>query len=520
MGDDAASRSGAGATGLHTTDLTGRLADIGRRLDFETVAQQIVDAVVEVTDFKVATLTVREGDRCRRLATAGLDDGRIGMTTPYDHWSDLLQDEWRRGANSYLIPPEAPAQWADVPDIEASDDPNAWTADHGLVLPLQDYSDEIIGFIAVDEPRSRLLPDDATVDRLEAFAREAQAAFINAHLYAVARREADTMAQLFDVAKAMAHTADLDQVVPRIVQAMENRFDALVISVGRVTDDEIEVRVRRRGNDQLESFRTKVDGATADLHDELMAAGIIVINDLDDRPELMEYMTPGTNALLLAGSRTEDRRAVTLSVSSDRTGAFDAGDASFLGGLLDITTVAMRNADLYEEVRFAAERDALTGLRNRRMFWSTVTAMLERVGPDHPVCLAVVDIDDFKLLNDQYGHDTGDRVLVHVAGRLDAGVRETDAVFRIGGEEFVLVLPGATGEGAVAAIARIRESVKRTRLDLPGVTLSAGVAEATTSDMNADRLFAEADAALYDAKRAGKDRVSLRPHVVDPLDGV
>ena len=487
-----------------------RAAGLGPGLDFQPVAQEIVDSVIEVTDFKVATITVREGDRCRRLATAGLADGRIGITTPFEHWAVLLQDEWRRGANSYLVPPEAPARWADVPDLAPSDDPNAWTADHGLVLPLRDYDEAIVGFIAVDEPRSGMLPDDTTIEQLEAFARQAVASFVNARLYALARRQADTMAELFNVAKTMATTADLDQVVPRIIAAMLNRYDAMQVTVGRVIGDEIEIRVHGPATgDEAETRLVRLGGAVLQLRDDLERSGTIVINDVSQRPEVEAWLTPGTAALLVAGVHDDDHRIVTLSVSSDRAAAFDSEDEAFLRGLLDITVVAMRNADLYQEARFAAERDALTGLRNRRMFWSTVQSVLTAAAEDHPVTLAVVDIDDFKQHNDVFGHDAGDRALLHVAARLESAVRETDTVFRIGGEEFVLVLPGTSASGAVVALDRIRDAVGRTRLELDTVTISAGVATATSPAITGDELFAAADRALYKAKRAGKDRVEV-----------
>jgi diguanylate cyclase (GGDEF)-like protein len=143
------------------------------------------------------------------------------------------------------------------------------------------------------------------------------------------------------------------------------------------------------------------------------------------------------------------------------------------------------------------------------MFWTTVEAMVAAADHASPMCLAVVDIDDFKRLNDAYGHDIGDRALCHVAKRLGSGVRETDAVFRIGGEEFVVAMPDTRHEEAVDALERIRASVKRTRMaDLPPVTISAGVAvTASSSATTAEALFAIADAALYKAKRAGKNRV-------------
>ena len=491
-------------------ELVDRAAAIAARLDFESVAQQIVDAVVEVTDFRVATITVREGVRCRRLATAGLADGRIGMTTPLEHWSVLLNEEWRVGSASYLVPPEAPARWADVPDLAPSDIPNAWTADHGLVLPLKDPAGEIIGFVAVDEPRSGLLPDEPTIERLEAFAREAQAAFVNAHLYAAARRQADAMEQLFEVAKAMATTADLQQVMPPILHAMNKRFEAVRVVVGRLLDDHFDMRLMGRLPDGgIETAQTQLAGPLQLMGEELRVNRTLVVNDLHDRPDLQPFLVPEARALLAAGAVDEDERVVALAVLSDRAGAFDAQDEAFLRGLLDITIVAMRNADLYEEVRAAAERDALTGLRNRRVFWTLVESTLARATQDQPVCLAVVDIDDFKQLNDAHGHDAGDRALIHVAMRLEAGARETDAVFRIGGDEFVVVLPGANAEGAAVALERIRGSIGRTRLDLPEVSVSVGLAVAASPDVTGDDLFAQADAALFRAKRAGKSRIEM-----------
>ena len=490
-------------------------ADFSAALDFSAVAQRLVNMVVTTTDFTVATITVREGDRCRRLATAGLADGRIGMTTSYEHWAELLKDEWRCGAVSYLIPPEAPARWADTPQIEPIDAPDAWTAEHGLILPLRDHRDEVIGFIGVDQPRSGLLPDAPTVERLEAFAREAQARFLNAHLYAKARRQADTMTQLFEVAKTMATTSDLDEVIPGILQAMANRYDAREVMVGRVAGRDLQMWISERAvAGGVESRGVLLDEPLLGLVEQLRRDGLILINDLAEHGELAGRLTAGTGALLAAGAAgDDDGNMVVLAVTSSGNAAFDTQDGAFLAGLLDITLVAMRNARLYEEARSAADRDPLTGLRNRRLFWPTVQHMLGDASEEHPVALAVVDIDDFKRLNDTFGHDVGDRALRHVAMRLEAGVRETDAVFRIGGEEFVLVMPGSDLDGAVIALDRIRASIGRSRLDIPDVSASAGVAVASASSVTGDELFAAADAALFRAKRAGKNRVATAPEM-------
>ncbi|MBA3621087.1 MAG: sensor domain-containing diguanylate cyclase [Euzebyales bacterium] len=484
-------------------------ADISRRLDFETVAQRIVDAVIEVTDFAVATVTVREGGRCRRVATAGLVDGRIGMTTPLENWTVLLEPEWMVGTVSYLIPPEAPAEWADIPDIPSSDEPDAWTAEHGLIVKLLDDDASIIGFLAVDEPRSGRLPAPATVETLEVFALQAQVAFANARLYRVAQHQAQTMAKLFDVAKMMASTPEFSQVVPSIVRAVQERMDTVEVRVARLYGDTLLVHHTDSDRAGLVLREEPVTSPLLALADEIAAAGCLVINDLSTHAELTHRLHPRARSVLIAGKQDAGKLFMALTVTSDQEGAFSTDDRDFLRGLADITAVAMRNADLYEEVRFAAERDALTGLRNRRVFWVKLRLALEQATGDRPVALAVIDIDDFKSVNDQHGHDVGDRTLVHVAGRLEGGVRETDSVFRIGGEEFVILLPDTDPRGARMVLERVRESVKRSRLDLPVVTISAGVAVAPLDAATADELFTAADAALYRGKRAGKDRVEV-----------
>jgi diguanylate cyclase (GGDEF)-like protein len=134
---------------------------------------------------------------------------------------------------------------------------------------------------------------------------------------------------------------------------------------------------------------------------------------------------------------------------------------------------------------------------------------LADAAPGTPVSMAMVDVDDFKAINDRWGHAVGDRALIHVAARLEAGSRETDTVFRIGGEEFVVVMPGTTPIAAAAVMQRAAEAVKRTRLDLPSLSISAGIACAPGTAGSAEDLFRVADEALYEAKRSGKDRVVL-----------
>ncbi len=157
--------------------------------------------------------------------------------------------------------------------------------------------------------------------------------------------------------------------------------------------------------------------------------------------------------------------------------------------------------------------DGLTRLHNHRHFQDRYQSEARRsVRTGHPLCLILIDIDDFKRLNDQYGHSAGDRVLAAAARVMENQVRETDYIARYGGEEFAVLLPETTLEGAEALAEKLRLAVGSTPMELgPGgastrVTISLGAA---AFDGDASRTFDAADRALYAAKDAGKDCVIL-----------
>jgi diguanylate cyclase (GGDEF)-like protein len=123
----------------------------------------------------------------------------------------------------------------------------------------------------------------------------------------------------------------------------------------------------------------------------------------------------------------------------------------------------------------------------------------------HPVALILLDLDHFKQINDTFGHMTGDAVLRDVADAIVAGTKGFDVAARLGGDEFVLLLPGCRREDAVGVADRVRTEITR-RTSLAAVTISAGVATMPDNAVDGERLVSAADAALYDAKRTGRDR--------------
>lgn len=164
---------------------------------------------------------------------------------------------------------------------------------------------------------------------------------------------------------------------------------------------------------------------------------------------------------------------------------------------------------LIAELERLAIRDELTGLYNYRHFQGQLRAEVQRALRYHrPLSLAVIDADHFKSINDTLGHAEGDRVLAGIARIVVAKIRATDTAFRYGGEEFSVILPETTGDQALGVAERVRQGIEGAGLVAGrSMTVSAGVTEFCPTE-EADGLLRRADAALYLAKRAGRNRVA------------
>jgi diguanylate cyclase (GGDEF)-like protein len=207
-----------------------------------------------------------------------------------------------------------------------------------------------------------------------------------------------------------------------------------------------------------------------------------------------------------------------LTIGRTRDGAdFSELEIEGLQLLARHAALAVANAFLHADVGELAIRDALTGLYNRRHFDEALEHVLarhrrQRLGGSRPVSAIMFDLDRFGAFNKEHGHHVGDAVLRAFAEVLRSRFRESDLVARVGGEEFVVVLEGATRDEAVVAADEVREllAARRVRGDDGTelqVTVSAGCAELDPADASREGLLRTADVGMFMAKRAGRDRV-------------
>jgi diguanylate cyclase (GGDEF)-like protein len=175
-----------------------------------------------------------------------------------------------------------------------------------------------------------------------------------------------------------------------------------------------------------------------------------------------------------------------------------------LAGVAAQSATALDNARLIETMAHQASTDNLTGLLGHRAFHEALGGALE----SERFTLATIDIDDFKRVNDSHGHPVGDEALCHVAEALRANVRGEDRVFRVGGEEFAVLMPGLSAADALPVAERLRQAVAATEFETP-LRISIGLASWPADAQDREELLRRADEALYAAKRGGKDRTVL-----------
>jgi diguanylate cyclase (GGDEF)-like protein len=294
--------------------------------------------------------------------------------------------------------------------------------------------------------------------------------------------------------------AGLDRVgVLEIV--VQTAVEGVSAAAGRATmrgpDDRLQ-EVARTG--EPESFRRALHAAEAAVID----AG-----------QVAEIQVGGASALAAPLGATESGDQVIGIVSVARGDhAFTAAERELFAYLTNQASVSVENVDLHETVQRQAVTDELTGLFNHRRFQEVIAAEVERARRyGQEMGLIMLDIDNFKQVNDMHGHLQGDLVLREVARVLRQSSREIDEPARYGGEEMAVALPQTDLEGAFQFAERVRHAVEDLALPLPGgegtlkVTASFGVASlATAEHADKDALVAAADRALYEAKRTGKNR--------------
>ncbi|MFL5959880.1 MAG: diguanylate cyclase domain-containing protein [Gaiellaceae bacterium] len=490
---------------------------IGESLGYGTVAVNLYRPSWD--DFEVTTVYGNEEARAALL----------GNSRPGDDWTVLLSDRFeRRGA--YVVPSGA-VDWSSlgpsyVPQGERASDPGAWDPEDALFVAMRDQQGRLLGIISVDEPLSGRRPSDEELDVLVALADHAALALEAAREGAESSRHQRALEELLAVSSRITGETSNAEILRRVCTGIRDALDFRNVCAALVDTETGAVVPQATAGWQLEELQQRAFVSVAQLEplldDAFLREGCYLLTNEQARERLESEvevypsqlngrgpwawnrhwlivpLRDGRGALL--GIIWVDNPSDRLLPSADRLQALRifANDAS----------AALVSGRHLGQLRFLADHDPLTRLLNRRAFVSRLDGEVARVRRyGRSFGLVIADLDDFKQLNDHYGHATGDEALVAFANVLVESLRKPDDAFRVGGDEFAAILAEASEEDARRVVGRAETLLGELSAGgkpwTAGLSASFGCAACPQDAADAQTLFRLADEAQYDAKRNG-----------------
>ncbi len=349
---------------------------------------------------------------------------------------------------------------------------------------------------------------------ISAYAQQLSVNASNASFYEEQRRAHDELQVLYEAAKAVSGTLELRTVLDSLVSVTCRAFDYEEGTLFMVDAESGDLTVEAAYGFQESVLGTHFPAGAGIVGWVARTGTPVLVDDVrtDSRYRQVDERTRSELAVPLIA---EGKVLGVFNVENSRLAAFGQRDLRLLTTLASYAVVAIQNARLYEQAQRLAITDGLTELYNHRYLHEALDRILERARRDiQPLGLIMLEIDHFKRYNDTYGHQSGDETLRTVAGLLRRGSRPSDIVARYGGDEFMVILPGATKTATLETAERLRRAVEAYPLILGDevittVTLSVGVATFPHDGRTVDALVEAVDRAQYIAKRSGGNKVHI-----------
>jgi len=377
-----------------------------------------------------------------------------------------------------------------------------------VAIPLM-VRDEVVGVLDFQSEQLDFF-DSEMIDLLTLFSTQASLALENARLYSLERRRAEQLEAINAVARQTTAVLDLDELLTVVCRLLLEWFHIDHVAVLMAEGEGLRVRAYEGRLTPTMTLGAQLAPGVGVAARALANGRSIIENDVNTVKGYVAGFSETQSELCVPLIFFGEKLGV-LALDSARKNAFEIDDLQPLESVADICAAAIQNASYFDRMKQLAYVDGLTGIHNRRYFEMRIVEELERAGRfQGRMSVIMVDIDNFKRVNDEFGHLLGDEVLRLVAGILKQQLRKSDLLCRYGGEEFALVVPETTGENAVRVAEKLRRQVENHHF--PGVprpvTISCGVADYPTHGISRDEVVAAADNALYTAKQAGRNRVT------------
>jgi diguanylate cyclase (GGDEF)-like protein len=475
---------------------------LAREVDLPAIFRTVIESVASTFGYTQVCIYLREHDELALQHQVG--DHFIYERIPVG-----------TGTISRTILSERPALVTDV-----SADPDFLGAIDGVVseicVPLRDEG-KVIGALNIESRHGVVLTED-DLRLMTELAEHINVAIERARLYERLWRHAQHLDALYSVMEDITGNLDLDDVLRAIVERM--------IVLIRVQRGALALYDAQR-NDLLVHLSVNMDYDYAGVHLAL-GEGAMGKAALSRKPIVVyDYRSWNERSIQCEDESTANVLAVPLLAGDELIGAMSAGDSNLkriftaddvrlLVMFAQQATIAIKNARLFAEVQHLAITDPLMGIYNRRYFAVAARREFERARRHrHALAVIIADLDDFKRVNDAYGHPVGDRVLQMVSSVFRRELRAGDLMARYGGEEIIALLPETDDNGAARIVERLRLMLAQTVVVVHSgtvrVTASFGVAvfadPFTMPDIHV--LIERADQALLRAKHSGKNRVEI-----------
>jgi len=378
-----------------------------------------------------------------------------------------------------------------------------------LAIPLM-VRDEVVGVLDCQSENVDHF-DSETIDLLTLFSTQASMALQNARLYSLERRRASQLEAINAIAQQTTAVLDAKELLSKVCMLIQNAFRVSHVSVLLKDDDDLVLRAHHGDLTPRIPEGGRLT-ASAGLWGRALETGKTLIeNDVKKSSDCINFYVE-TNARMCIPLVSFGQTLGVLVLDSAQTGAFNANDIQSLESVADICATAIQNAHYVDRVKQLAYLDGLTGIFNRRFFELRIAEELERARRFNTgMAVVMVDIDQFKRLNDEFGHLLGDEVLRQVSSIFHQQLRKIDVVCRYGGEEFAILLAQTNQQHALGVAEKLRRMVEAWQF--PGVprpvTISVGAATCPDHGVTRDELVKAADLGLYAAKQAGRNRVCM-----------
>jgi diguanylate cyclase (GGDEF)-like protein len=377
-----------------------------------------------------------------------------------------------------------------------------------LAIPLM-VRDEVVGVLDCQSDRLDHF-DHETIDLLTLFSTQASIALQNARLYSLEQQRARQLQAINAIAQQTTAVLELEELLDRVCQLIQEAFRVSHVSLFLREDHDLVLRAHYG----ILTPRIPQGGrfpASNEPWASILSSGKTATESDLQSATTLKFFAESASRMRIPMVSFGQTLGI-LALDSSQPDAFRDGDLESLESVADICATAIQNAHYVERVKQLAYLDGLTGIFNRRFFELRIMEEIERArryGTGMAVIMA--DIDQFKRLNDEFGHVLGDEVLRQVSSLFHQQLRKIDVVCRYGGEEFGILLTQTNAQHAMSIAEKLRKMVAGWQF--PGVprtvTISAGAAAFPDHGITRDDLVRAADAALYAAKQAGRNRVCL-----------